>query len=123
METLNKLQISSEIAEEVKNNSEFIWFFAGKAYEEKLYIIPNYKAINSKELVNKLKDFVETLPQFILQSLLIKNIIIFTNISFDTFCINNFVIEKYSENNISLNIEIEEDFHFLSVNKNDLVAC
>ena len=30
METLNKLQISSEIAEEVKNNSEFIWFFAGK---------------------------------------------------------------------------------------------
>lgn len=48
METLNKLQISSEVAEEVKNNSEFIWFFAGKAYEEKLYIIPNYKAINSE---------------------------------------------------------------------------
>ena len=72
METLNKLQISSEIAEEVKNNSEFIWFFAGKAYEEKLYIIPNYKAINSEKLVNKLKDFIEKLPSFLLQNLLIK---------------------------------------------------
>lgn len=123
METLNKLQISSEIAEEVKNNSEFIWFFAGKAYEEKLYIIPNYKVINSEELVNKLKDFVETLPLFLLQNLLINNIIVITNTSFDTFCINNFVVKKYSENNISLNIEIEDDFHFLSINKNDLVTC
>ena len=94
METLNKLQISSEIVEEVKNNSEFIWFFAGKAYEEKLYIIPNYKAINSEELVNKLKDFVENLPSFLLQSLLLNKIIVITNTSFDTFCINNFVVDK-----------------------------
>ena len=123
MEAVNKLQIPSEIAEEVKNNSEFIWFFAGNPYEEKLYIIPNYKKINSEELVSKLKDFVETLPQFILQSLSINNIIVITNSSFDTFCINDFVVEKYSENNISLNIEIEDDFHFLSINKNDLVTC
>ena len=128
MEAVNKLRIPSEIAEEVKNNSEFIWFFAGNSYEEILYIIPNYKKINSEELVSKLKDFVETLPQFILQkfilqSLSINNIIVITNTSFDTFCINDFVVEKYSENNISLNIEIEDDFHFLSINKNDLVTC
>ena len=61
METLNKLQISSEIAEEVKNNSEFIWFFAGKAYEEKLYIIPNYK---EHKTVEKKIFKKEDLPEF-----------------------------------------------------------
>ena len=123
MQTIEKLQVEPEISNLIKTNSEMIWFFAGKPCKEKLYIIPNYKATNSKELVSVLTDFVNSLPLFLLQRLSINEVVVITNIPFDTFYVNDFVVSKYQESNISLNVETENDFYFLSIDKNDLIAC
>ena len=122
MQTIEKLQVEPEVNNLIKTNSEMIWFFAGAPCKEKLYIIPNYKATNSKELVSNLTDFVENLPLFLLQKLSINEAVVITNIPFDTFYVNDLVVSKYQESNISLNVETENNFCFLSINKNDLIA-
>lgn len=123
MQTIEKLQVEPEVTNLIKTNSEMIWFFAGEPCKKKLYIIPNYKATNSKELVNNLTDFISSLPLFLLQRLSINEAVVITNTPFDTFYINDFVISKYQKSNISLNVETENDFYFLSIDKNDLIAC
>lgn len=123
MQTIEKLQVEPEVTNLIKTNSEMIWFFAGESCKEKLYIIPNYKATNSKELVNNLTDFISSLPLFLLQRLSINEAVVITNTPFDTFYINDFVISKYQKSNISLNVKTENDFCFLSIDKNDLIAC
>lgn len=97
MQLIKKLPVEPEISNLIKTNSEMILFFASEPCKEKLCIIPNYKATNSKELVNDLADFVSSLPLFLLQRLSINNAVIITNILFDTFYVNDFVVSKYQK--------------------------
>ena len=38
MEMLKSYQIEEEVVNEIKKQTEFVYFFAGNSYEEKLYI-------------------------------------------------------------------------------------
>jgi len=84
MEIIEEHLINKEVANEIKNRTEFIWFYSGKAYEEKLYVIPNCKNTFPQDLMIKLNQFLQTLPLATLSYLCITEIIVFTSFGFET---------------------------------------
>lgn len=116
--------IDKETVEKIKSQTEFIYFFSGKAYEEKLYIVPNYKVTNSESFLIELNNFLKSLPLWLLNKLSIHNFVVITANKFSDYVFeNNFVVTRFKEDNLSINITKQDNNYSLNLYKNDLVVC
>ena len=116
--------IDKETVEKIKSQTEFIYFFSGKAYEEKLYIVPNYKVTNSESFLIELNNFLKSLPLWLLNKLSIHNFVVITANKFSDYVLeNNFVVTRFKEDNLSINITKQDNNYSLNLYKNDLVVC
>ena len=123
MEIIEEHLINKEVANEIKNRTEFIWFYSGKAYKEKLYVIPNCKNTPPQDLMIKLNQFLQTLPLATLSCLCITEIVVFTSFDFETFKYDFLSVKRYNNNNVSFNVTNKEGYYYLSLYNNDLVLC
>lgn len=124
MEMLESYQIEEEVVNEIKKQTEFVYFFAGNSYEEKLYIIPNYKATNSENFLIELNSFLESLPLILLSRLSIHTFVVITANKFSDYIFeNNFIVTRFKEDNLSINITKQKDNYSLNLYKNDLIVC
>lgn len=116
--------IDKETVEKIKSQTEFVYFFFGKAYEEKLYIVPNYKVTNSESFLIELNNFLKSLPLWLLNKLSIHNFVVITANKFSDYVFeNNFVVTRFKEDNLSINITKQDNNYSLNLYKNDLVVC
>jgi len=116
--------IDKETVEKIKSQTEFVYFFSGKAYEEKLYIVPNYKVTNSESFLIELNNFLKSLPLWLLNKLSIHNFVVITANKFSDYVFeNNFVVTRFKEDNLSINITKQDNNYSLNLYKNDLVVC
>ena len=51
MEIVDEFVVDTETAEDIKKQSEFVFFFSGKPNEEKLFVIPCQKNTNSESFM------------------------------------------------------------------------
>lgn len=124
MKMLETYQIDEEVVNEIKKQTEFVYFFAGSSYEEKLYIIPNYKVTNSESFLIELNNFLESLPLILLDRLSIHTFVVITVNKFSDYIFeNNFIVTRFKEDNLSINITKQKDNYSLNLYKNDLIVC
>ena len=57
MKIVDEFVVDTETAEDIKKQSEFVFFFSGKPNEEKLFVIPCQKNTNSESFYVELKKF------------------------------------------------------------------
>ena len=121
MEMLESYQIDEEVINAIQSKTEFVWFYSGKAYEEKLYVISNCICSCQEDFICKLKQFLQELPLFVLYRLNITEVVVFANLFFKDFKYESLVIKRYDNKNLSFNITNDKDFHYLALYRNDLV--
>lgn len=124
MKIVDEFVVDTETAEDIKKQSEFVFFFSGKPNEEKLFVIPCQKNTNSESFYVELKSFLLTLPLALLKRLNIQHIIVITANELSDFVLEDFFfVQKYNQNNLSFDLIPTDDNYLLRLYKNDFVIC
>lgn len=124
MKIVDEFVVDTETAEDIKKQSEFVFFFSGKSNEEKLFVIPCQKNTNSESFYVELKSFLLTLPLALLKRLNIQHIIVITANELSDFVLEDFFfVQKYNQNNLSFDLIPTNDNYLLRLYKNDFVIC
>ena len=72
----------------------------------------------------ELNSFLESLPLILLNRLSIHTFVVITANKFSDYIFeNNFIVTRFKEDNLSINITKQKDHYSLNLYKNDLIVC